>query len=252
MKRIPEQLQRIGIVTIIVIAAVVLVRSLVPAALVDRALHRQTTVAREVAKPIQFAGSVTCVGCHEDQNDKKKVGYHRNLSCESCHGPAAKHADDPTGTKPFAPRDRKFCPVCHGYDPSRPTGFPQINVTAHNPLKPCVACHNPHDPTPPRVPQECSACHAEIARTKAVSSHALLSCTTCHTAPAKHRQNPRSVAPTKPETREFCGTCHEQAVRPDKKLRAFERAPKVDMSSHGGRYLCWQCHYPHMPGGEGA
>jgi hypothetical protein len=251
LKRIPEQLKRIGIVTIIIVGGVLLARALVPASLVDRRIHKASTVEREIAKPVQFAGTATCVECHEDQNAKKKTGYHRNLACETCHGPAAKHADDPTSVKPFAPRDRKFCPLCHAYDASRPTGFPQINPTAHNPLKPCIACHNAHDPTPPRVPQECSACHAEIARTKAVSSHALLSCTTCHTAPARHRQYPRSVSPTKPETREFCGTCHDKATRPDKKvLPAFERAPKVDMTNHGGRYLCWQCHYPHMPGGE--
>jgi ribosomal protein S27AE len=23
--------------------------------------------------------------------------------------------------------------------------------------------------------------------------------------------------------------------------------PKVDFASHGEKYLCWQCHYPHLP-----
>ena len=54
----------------------------------------------------------------------KKQGYHRNVSCETCHGPAATHTENPVDIKPPAPRDREFCPTCHAYDPSRPTGLP--------------------------------------------------------------------------------------------------------------------------------
>jgi hypothetical protein len=151
--------------------------------------------------------------------------------------------------------------VCHAYDASRPTGFPQINPTAHNPLKPCISCHNPHDPVPPRVPQECSACHGQIERTKAVSSHALLPCTTCHRATPQHRTSPRAALPTKPETREFCGTCHAKgaadgllqgvpAAEAQRLGAAKKAAPKIDISDHGGSYLCWQCHYPHLPEGR--
>ena len=35
--------------------------------------------------------------------------------------------------------------------------------------KPCKDCHDPHAPVPPVVPGQCSACHAQIERTKAVS-----------------------------------------------------------------------------------
>jgi hypothetical protein len=28
------------------------------------------------------------------------------------------------------------------------------------------------------------------------------------------------------------------------------RAPKVDMNQHGDTFLCWQCHYPHLPEGN--
>jgi hypothetical protein len=146
--------------------------------------------------------------------------------------------------KPPAPRDRKFCPVCHAYDASRPTGFPQINPTVHNPLKPCIACHNPHDPTPPQTPRACSACHAQIERTKAVSSHALLVCTTCHTVSEQHKKAPRTALPTKPQTREFCAKCHG-------KDSPQKEPPKIDVTTHGTPYLCWQCHYPHLPEGRG-
>jgi len=241
-ERIPEQIRRLAIVFVIVIGGTVVLRYFVlPPSLFETRLHRESTIQREVAKQVKFAGTTVCGGCHEDTATVKRKGFHKNLSCESCHGPAAMHTEDPMTVKPFAPRKRKFCPLCHEYDPSRPTGFPQINVTIHNPLKPCITCHNPHHPEPPTVPRECSACHAGIARTKAVSHHALIACTTCHRASRKHKVSPRRVKPTKPDTREFCGKCHREGSK-------RKDAPKIDLSTHGGRYLCWECHYPHMPG----
>ena len=260
--RIPEQVKRLATVIGALVLMTIAVRFFViPPRLIARDLHQSSTVEREVAKPVKFAGVTACVGCHEDVGTKKGKSFHKTVACETCHGPAANHADDPGAVKPPAPRDRKFCPVCHAYDASRPTGFPQINPTAHNPVKPCITCHNPHDPVPPHAPQECSACHGQIERTKVVSSHALLSCTTCHLAAPQHRTAPRSALPTKPETREFCGTCHSQSA-PDgapqgqppaeaKRLAAVKSAaPKIDLSEHGGAYLCWQCHYPHLPEGR--
>ena len=243
--RIPEQVRRLTVVLVVIIGGVLVARFLlIPRSLVSEELHRSSTIERELAKPVSFAGSTLCQGCHEDVAGRVRKGFHKNLSCESCHGPAVKHAENPGEVKPFAPRDRKFCPLCHGYDPSRPTGFPQINPTAHNPVKPCITCHNPHDPVPPKTIEACAACHPQIQRTTAVSSHALLKCTTCHVVPAQHKKTPRSALPSKPESREFCGTCHAKG--------ATERdAPKVDLSAHGGTFLCWQCHYPHLPEGRG-
>jgi len=239
---IREQVRRLGLVIAVVVGAVVVIRFvIIPPSYFSTRLHRAGTVRREVAKPIRFAGMATCRECHSDVYETKVGGYHRGLACETCHGPSAEHAEDPMSVKPYAPRDRKFCPVCHAYDPSRPTGFPQINPTTHNPLKACITCHQPHDPVPPEVPRECSACHAQIARTKAVSSHALLECTTCHQASERHKISPRSALPSKPQAREFCGQCHASDA-------ANPQAPKIDLASHGGTYLCWQCHYPHMPG----
>jgi hypothetical protein len=242
--KVPEQLRHLGVVVAILIVVVLALRFLViPQSYFSTKMHRAATVKTETAKPISFAGMATCKECHADEYDTKMKGYHKGLACETCHGPSANHADDPTNIKPYAPRDRKFCPVCHAYDSARPTGFPQINPTLHNPLKPCISCHNPHDPVPPETPHECSACHAQIERTKAVSSHALLPCTTCHDASEQHKISPRSALPTKPQTRDFCGQCHATgASNPD--------SPKIDMATHGGSYLCWQCHYPHLPEGR--
>ncbi len=243
--KIPEQVSRLAIVICALVGIVLLARFVViPRSLVSTEEHRASAVRRELLKPVKFAGATTCQVCHGEIYGFLRAGYHKTLSCEACHGPAMAHAENPLGVKPPAPRDRKFCPVCHAYDASRPTGFPQINPTAHNPLKPCIRCHNPHNPVPQKVPQACGACHAQIERTKAVSSHALLRCTTCHTVPERHNTAPRSATPSKPEAREFCGGCHAQGA-------ADKDAPKIDIGTHGSPYLCWQCHYPHLPEGRG-
>jgi hypothetical protein len=232
----------------VIVAGTLVLRFVVlPDSVVSTPLHWAQATQREAAKSPKHAGSTACQLCHEDIMNKKAASFHKGLACETCHGPAIKHTEDPSAVKPPAPRDRKFCPVCHAYDPSRPTGFPQINPTIHNPLKPCITCHNPHDPVPPQVPRECSACHGQIERTKAISSHALVECTTCHVAPERHKIEPRSARPSKPAVREFCGKCHAATGAAKD---APKEAPKIDLATHGGRNLCWECHYPHLPEGR--
>lgn len=242
MGRIPDSLVRLFTVLVVLVASVVVLRfSVLPASLTDRELHKRQTIERELAKETRFAGSRMCADCHDEEHNLILQGYHATLFCETCHGPAQQHIDD-FENKPTAPRERKFCPTCHTYDPARPTGFPQINPVAHNPMDPCITCHDPHNPTPPETPRECGACHQEIARTKAVSHHVNLECTTCHSAPEGHKLSPREVRATKPARREFCGSCHGEDSR-------VVGTPKIDLTTHGDRYLCWQCHYPHLPEG---
>lgn len=239
LHRFPDALVRIAAVFILIIAVVLTVRALLPPTLTDQNIYDGASIEREMARPVRFAGADTCAGCHEESNVKAQ-GYHRTLSCESCHGTARAHVEDFEANKPTVPRMREACVRCHAYDPSRPTGFPQITPAGHNPMKPCVTCHNPHDPKPSSVPQECQACHGEIARTKALSPHVQLECTTCHTVPEGHRVTPRAIQASIPTTRDFCGKCHSTEAQAND-------VPRVDLATHGEKYLCWQCHYPHMP-----
>lgn len=193
------------------------------------------------AHKAKYAGHEACAPCHEEIVKVHDAHRHQHVACEVCHGPAAEHAESPTEKRPLVPRTRAACPLCHGYDPSRPTGFPQIDPVTHNPLKACYTCHNPHAPEPPRTPEDCSACHAEIARTKAVSHHALLPCKRCHETQKLHMVNPTASRPAKPATREFCGGCHAPGANSPKEI------PRVDLATHGERYVCWQCHHPHFP-----
>ena len=201
--KIPDAALRLSVVAVLLVGGIVTIRSVIPAAFKERGLQKAAAIEREKAKPTQYVGAVTCASCHASEFETKSAGYHKNLSCETCHGPGRQHVENPGEVKPPAPRDRKFCPTCHTYNPSRQMGFPQINPITHNPVEPCITCHQPHDPKPPETPRECRACHGEIERTKAISPHALLECTTCHVTPDKHKVTPHLVKPSKPANREF-------------------------------------------------
>jgi len=240
--RVPDQVLRLGILFVIAIGVLVVARGrFVPKSFGELGHYRADAVGIAAERPIRYAGAEACGDCHTDVAEAKGKSYHRGVSCEVCHGPAAAHAEDPGAAQPVIPHSRGDCVHCHGYLPSRPTGFPQVIEASHNPMQPCMDCHNPHDPTPPHTPESCSACHGQIARTKAVSPHRVLECETCHRADTRHRENPRASLPTKPARREFCGGCHAPDASSPKNI------PRVDIASHGGRYLCWQCHYPHYP-----
>lgn len=241
LNAIPDQVIRLVIAFTALIVFVFIIKTwIIPPELKETGIYRTSAIETELAKPIKYIGNGYCADCHDDIAELKSSGYHFSLSCESCHGAGIEHSEDPEEITPNMPHQREFCSHCHTYNLSRPTGFPQINPIAHNPLDACTACHDPHNPEPTEVPQECSACHTQIARTKSVSSHVKLDCGDCHEAPQEHKINPRLVKPTKPIRREFCGQCH--STKSD-----YRGALKIDMIEHGENYLCWQCHYPHMP-----
>jgi hypothetical protein len=241
----PQQLKRLLIIFGLLIVVFLIARkSLRPKTFGEKGHYRAAALVTIKAQPVRYAGRETCAGCHPDIVEMHSTARHQGLACETCHGPAAAHTENPAEVKPVIPTKRGYCALCHGYDASRPTGFPQIDPTTHNPVKACVSCHNPHAPEPPHVPEQCSACHGGIARTKAVSRHAQLACTQCHQTPAKHKDTPRLFRAELPRKRDFCGSCHAKNANSPREI------PRVDIETHGGaRYLCWQCHYPHMPEG---
>ncbi len=243
-RRIPGQLVRLGILFALLAGALLYVRGrFVPLTFGELGHYRAAAIGTLAAQSIRFAGMEACAECHDDVAAVKQRSYHRGLSCEGCHGAASAHVEDPLASTPAIPKERQRCLRCHRYLASRPTGFPQVLERVHHPVKACVECHDPHDPAPPIPPSECAACHGAIARTKAVSHHWSLDCEQCHAAPAEHRQNPRAFLPKKPTERAFCGQCHARGSD------APVGIPRVDLAEHGGRYLCWQCHYPHAPEG---
>lgn len=240
--KIPKQIISLAFLFAVAIASLVIIRILlVPHSFGRYGHYRAEAVDEIVAQKINYAGYTACIGCHEEIYTPKERSHHKGVSCEACHDPAAKHAAAPGEFVPSAPRERGYCPLCHGYNPSRPTGFPQIVTELHNPGKACMRCHDPHNPLLPHTPEECSACHREIASVQRVSYHATLSCVECHIVPREHSARPKFVLAQKPTEREFCGKCHakDAVSAPD--------IPRIDLTTHGERYLCWDCHYAHYP-----
>ena len=157
------------------------------------------------AKPPAHAGRAACEECHSGVYDppddftpaagvvvktaaltwpveKDVDNKHALLNCEACHGPLAKHADDPEKTAPKVGND-KLCLTCHRELPGRPNAQPQVEPGDHSDRAnarqrvsprerrgdqavpaservggsagakppgsmndPCVSCHKPHRP----------------------------------------------------------------------------------------------------------
>lgn len=238
----PQQINRLIIIFAVLIGGLITARYLlVPETFGDIGHYRASAIDSVMVQPIRYAGEQICAECHDEQTEAKADSHHNRVACEVCHGASAAHVEDPEAYIPLAPRDRGYCTLCHGYNASRPTGFPQIDPMVHNPMKPCVTCHNPHDPLTPNVPESCSACHGEIARTKAVSHHAPLACIQCHETDEAHKVTPHLVRAKKPTSRSLCGGCHAKGADSPKVI------PRIRMEDHGNGYVCWQCHYPHFP-----
>ncbi len=104
---------------------------------------RGDALAEISARPVVFAGHEVCENCHPDEAALKASGAHKTVNCESCHGPLAKHAEDPGTVQPVLPEVAKLCLRCHAKNIAKPAGFPQ---TAADGSKPCDTCHKPHSP----------------------------------------------------------------------------------------------------------
>ena len=98
------------------------------------------------SKPIGYAGQDTCVLCHEDQAKARASGKHAKVACEACHGPQAKHANDPSSLKPTRPDVANLCRRCHEKDAAKPEKFPQVATVEHSGGALCNTCHQPHRP----------------------------------------------------------------------------------------------------------
>ena len=108
--------------------------------------YRGNALAEIAARPINFAGHETCETCHVDVLDKKKDGKHAHVNCEACHGPLAKHADDPASVTPAKLDTAILCVRCHEANAAKPKGFPQVVSADHSNGLPCDTCHQPHSP----------------------------------------------------------------------------------------------------------
>lgn len=96
--------------------------------------------------PLQYAGRAACADCHPEVVKARAGSQHQRVGCESCHGPLARHAEDPGALTPDRPDKRKVCLTCHLTDAAKPARFPQVDPKEHGGEGGCDECHKPHHP----------------------------------------------------------------------------------------------------------
>jgi hypothetical protein len=118
---------------------------IVPRSFGEYGHYRGAAIAEIAAHPVHFAGHQTCETCHADVAQTKSGGKHAQVNCEACHGPQAKHADDPS-IDPGKPDTAVLCVRCHAASAARPKDFSQVDAVQHAGGVPCQTCHQPHTP----------------------------------------------------------------------------------------------------------
>jgi cytochrome c553 len=141
-------------------------------------------------RPISYAGQQMCVLCHEDEGKVRAEGKHARVACEACHGPLAKHADDPASLVPKLPDVATLCVRCHEDEG-------KVRAEGKHARVACEACHGPlakhaDDPASlvPKLPDVatlCVRCHEKNAAKPAAFPQVVsaehsggMVCDTCH------------------------------------------------------------------------
>ncbi len=137
---------RLVVVVLIAVAAFAGLRSLlVPKTFGQYGHYRGDALEETRQRAVSFAGRAACAECHDAVLEVKKTGKHAMVGCEACHGPLAKHAEDPS-LKPTRPNTATLCARCHEKNSAKPQGFPQVVTKDHNTGMACGDCHQPHQP----------------------------------------------------------------------------------------------------------
>jgi DmsE family decaheme c-type cytochrome len=214
------------------------------------------TPAAAAQPPAGYAGSDTCVVCHEDKETSLKGTAHAQAKnprspaaahgCESWHGPGQAHVDDDAKghilkfgqVKPA--EINETCLTCHnrgshaGWEGS---GHDRRNLS-------CSTCHSVHSPkstarqlVQPTETQLCATCHRlQVTKTERAVAHmpvreGKMSCSSCHN-PHGSISNVKNLK-TGSSVAELCTSCHTEMRGP----MLFEHAPV--------RENCATCHDPH-------
>ena len=224
------------------------------------------TSAQAPAKPAPpagagYVGQDTCLTCHEDQGKGRfEKSPHAaktdprspaaKLGCESCHGPGAKHIDDPATHKTRNLKStgqasviNETCTTCH----SRQTHVLWEGSQHETRGLACTTCHSVHTPkSEDKQLKEatqrelCATCHRDKISKLDRSGHMpvreqKMECSSCHnvhgTTNVRLLRKGDSIA-------ELCTSCHAEKRGP----YLWEHAPSRDG--------CVTCHDPHGSSNE--
>ncbi len=145
----PIQLRRILLLLFSFVVLFLVARHfLVPESFGELGHYRANAIKEIAAGQPKYVGSEACKECHDDEAGLLATGPHKNMKCETCHGPGYKHVDSNEAADIIKPSGRDFCAKCHAKNPARSeSNIKQVDVKEHNiDEDQCFNCHNPHDP----------------------------------------------------------------------------------------------------------
>ena len=144
--KMPPQILRLVLLTLGIIGSYMVARAfLTPASFHQYGWYRGDALEEIASLPRSYAGRKACDECHSDESARLAKGEHKTISCESCHGAAAEHVDNPdVKLRKLTDND---CVGCHLSSPSRPKFLKQIDLQEHYRGQRCVECHVPHQPS---------------------------------------------------------------------------------------------------------
>ncbi|QGY44583.1 hypothetical protein GM418_13190 [Maribellus comscasis] len=118
---------------------------LIPESFGELGHYRANSIEEIGDLPIHYAGKSVCIDCHDIEAEQQRNDSHASLSCEICHGPGAKHAND-YEVKLIKSGTRKDCGRCHNLHSARKIeAVVQVNIQEHHTEREnCIDCHNPH------------------------------------------------------------------------------------------------------------
>jgi hypothetical protein len=143
--KMPPQILRLVLLTAVIVLSYGAARALLrPASFGEYGHFRGAALEEIAARTPVYAGMKSCDECHSDVLQKVAKFEHKNVACESCHGPGREHAKDPD-VKNLKLND-SLCLRCHEANASRPIWLKQITEKDHFKGDRCVGCHVPHQP----------------------------------------------------------------------------------------------------------
>jgi len=218
-----------------------------------------------------YAGTATCLSCHEDQAAAVTQGPHSHafkagnpmapqgcqachadtkaaLGCEACHGPGKEHAEsgDMTLIRSFASLNpteaSETCSSCHFRTQHTFWAGSQHDSRSVG----CTTCHSIHAAEGEKQlkkatePELCSQCHRTIVNKTLKVAHmpvreGKLECTSCHNV---HGSSNVKLLNTGGSVFEFCVSCHAEKRGP----MLWEHPPVTED--------CTTCHDPHGSNNE--
>jgi hypothetical protein len=145
--KMPPQIIRLVLLTIGIVCAYFMARYFLTPQSFGQYGHYRGDALKDIRQREPYwAGRNECDTCHGEIVQKLAKAEHQGLSCETCHGPARAHVEDPEVKLPKMSYDK--CVRCHEASPSRPKWLHQITPATHYTGDVCTECHDPHQPKP--------------------------------------------------------------------------------------------------------